>query len=234
MTNASPFKLQVCHSIYLPLEIQTGWTPCKYNGCVWTGFWHSHCQCQLQEGIQCPQEDHVRLEVSVGHYDGRFTTFGICWGCLRNTMRTPCSKDGGMVHRGDKDLRSRAITRTRKRIMIHSLKFSSVSHKYEHLSSFFYIFFSKKKDMMADLMLLHGCLSLQHHIYYTIRWFNKWCYQGQTSMHMGGESFAKMYFINHIDVRQYNLSLKLMVITRTANLVPSHSHQASATQMEIY
>ena len=138
MTNASPFKPQVCHSIDRPSGIQTGWTLYKYNGCVSTGFCHSHCQCQLQEGIQCPQEDHVRLEVSVGHYDGRFTTFGICWGCLRNTMRTPCSKHGGMVHRGDKDLRSGTITRTRKRIMIHSLTFSSVSHKYEHLSFFSY------------------------------------------------------------------------------------------------
>ena len=112
----------------------------KYNGCVWAGFCRSHCQCQLREGIQCPQEDQVQLEVSVGHYDGRFTTFGICWGCspLRNTMRTPCSKDGGMVHRGGKDISSETITRTRKNIMIHSLTFSSISHSYEHLSSFLY------------------------------------------------------------------------------------------------
>ena len=52
-------------------------------------------------------------------------------------------------------------------------------------------------------------------------------------MHMGDESFAKKHIINHIDVHQYNLSLKLVVITGTANLVPSHSHQASANQMEI-
>ena len=78
----------------------------KYNGCVWTGFCHSHYQCQLRERIQ---------------------------------LHTPCSKDGGMVHRGGEDLSSGTITRTSKKTMIHSSTFSSISHNYEHLSSFLYI-----------------------------------------------------------------------------------------------
>ena len=141
---------------------------------------------------------------------------------LRNIMHSPCSKDGGMVHRWGEDIISGTRTRTRKKILIHSLTFSSISHNSEHLSSFLY--FTRQWCMAKYKKRYDGWSHVTA---------NKWCYQGQTSMHMGDESFAKNHIINHIDVHQYNLSLKLVVITGTANLVPSHSHQASANQMEI-
>ena len=213
------------HSIDRPSEIQTGWTLYKYNYCVWTGFCHSHCQCQLR-GDSVPSR-------------GSSLTGGLSWTLwwqiyhicyllrmypLRNAMRTPCSKDGGMVHRGGEDLSAGTMTRNSKKIMIQLSHQSAINM---NMCLLFYILLKnhawQNKKKIWWLFALITSFRL-----------NKWCYQGQTSMHMSDVSYAKRHIINHIDVHQYNLSLKLVVIMGTANLVPSHSHQASANEMEIY